>query len=724
MTGLTALNPFFLSLLALGALPVVFHLFFRLKKSPRAFSTLMFFQRIDPKLNARRRLREWLILLLRALLILLLLLTLARPVWFGIGHQGSVATALVVDNSGSMSGTGADGRSKLKEAVDAARGIVGQLRDRDSAEIILLVADPLVPLPAGLTSDKSALRNALNHISETEASGSVAAAMARAVALFKNSTATHSEIHVLSDLQQEKWSQPPVELQPPRAGTSIVIDRIPSPNAPKSNIAITGVSIPTKYILSGRRLPLEVRLANTTASANPVQLNWLTDAGSGSGEEVLVPPNAEKTVNLMLDSQNTGFRWVSLQIQGDDFDADNHAFIGFNCQEKRSVVFAGAETDFGQLPLAISPDGEGKLSGLIPFFTDAASFAGNQNAGSFVVLTWNAFNSAAEARWAALKTFLDAGGSVLLLPAPGASAALSAPPDWLASAPGSLQSTTNGLALAVLDKTHAMFSDLHDANGDVALRNVKVFRFFPLRTSPDSTPVLGLEDGRPLLTEQKVGKGRLFTCGFAFDPAWSTLPLKPSFIAMAQNLVLTQTGAATNILSLVAGEPLRLALPPKSTVEVQSLGGSALDWQGAPAQLATLPRAGVYVVRAGNDTSYLAVRSSDKEGRLPLITGGELPALGKLAYSVKIFGGGDLLIAEFERLGKSLDLSPWLLLLALLALAAEGWLANPLPLKSKPAKSGGDASSPNPPGKSGILKKFLATRASPTPSATRRRSHE
>ena len=48
----------------------------------------MFFHRLDPKLNARRRLREWLILLLRTLLILFLLLALARPVWFGHGQAG------------------------------------------------------------------------------------------------------------------------------------------------------------------------------------------------------------------------------------------------------------------------------------------------------------------------------------------------------------------------------------------------------------------------------------------------------------------------------------------------------------------------------------------------------------------------------------------------------------------------------------------------------------
>ena len=124
--------------------------------------------------------------------------------------------------------------------------------------------------------------------------------------------------------------------------------------------------VPAKIILSGRRLPLEVQLASTTAGESRVRLNWQTDSGNGSSDEVIVPAHAEKTVNLTLEPQNSGFRWVSLQIEGDDFDADNRAFIGFNCQEKKSVVFAGKPDEFGQLPLAISPGGEGKLSGLIP----------------------------------------------------------------------------------------------------------------------------------------------------------------------------------------------------------------------------------------------------------------------------------------------------------------------------------------------------------------------
>jgi len=320
---------------------------------------------------------------------------------------------------------------------------------------------------------------------------------------------------------------------------------------------------------------------------------------------------------------------------------------------------------------------------LIPSFIDSANFADDQNAGNFVALTWNSFATDSAARWAVLRRFLDAGGSAMIVPAVGVPAQFSSPPDWLASAPGSLQSATNGLALTVLDKTHAMFNEIRDENGGVGIHNVKVFQFCPLRSSPNAMPVLGLEDGRALLTEQKIGKGHLFASGFAFDSAWSTLTLKPAFIAMAQNLVLTQTGAEINIVPLIAGEPLRLALPADTAVQVQSLGGSPLDWKGKLSQLATLPRSGVYAVRSENETSYVAVRSSEKEGRQQFISGDSLPALGKLAYSVKNFGGGDALVSEFKRLEKSLDLSPLLLLLALLVLAAEGWLANPPPLKAK-----------------------------------------
>lgn len=154
------LNPLFTWLLPLVAAPVIFHLFLRIRKRQRPFSTLMFFQRISPRLSARRKVKEWLVLLLRTLLILFLLLALLRPVWYGVGSTGGVAQVIVIDNSGSMAGIARGDKTKMQVAVEAAQALIGGQRDQDSVAVALLVNDPNVTLPTGLTSDKKEKKRA------------------------------------------------------------------------------------------------------------------------------------------------------------------------------------------------------------------------------------------------------------------------------------------------------------------------------------------------------------------------------------------------------------------------------------------------------------------------------------------------------------------------------------------------------------------------------------
>jgi hypothetical protein len=687
MTGLTALNPLFLSLLPLAALPVLFHLFFRLKRQARPFPTLMFFHRLDPKLNARRRLREWLILLLRTLLLLFLLLALARPVWFGHGQEGDVAVVLLIDNSGSMSGPGEGGRTKLKQAVEGARDILAELRGPDRAGIVLLVPDPAAPLPDGLTQDKSALKLALDGIAETEAGGSVAAAMDRAMRMLEAGSAAHREIQVFSDLQQEKWGEPPLNPPAPPRGLDVAVHRVASPSSGLPNVSLTRLEMPARPVAAGRRFPVQVRSANSGPGRASVRLNWLDDAGNRGGVDLAIPSQEETNTAVTLLASNPGLRWALFSLDGDDFPADNRAAAAFLCVEQQSVLFLGSPADFGYLPLALSPGGGGRLSGLTASFSSFDSFAAGKRAG-FVVLPWDALLQAgaeASARFDALSQFLMDGGTALLLPSPGGLAGGGTKPDWPAIAPESLRGSSNGLALAVLDKANAIFDDLRDEKGEVALRNVKVFRFLPLRVPAQAVPILGLEDGTVVLASQTVGRGLLLAGGLAFDPAWSTLPLKPAFVALAQGMVLNHAGAPENITSLVAGEPLTGLSGGAEPLTVQSLGGSPLDWKGQAGQFTTFPRVGVYALRQGRETRWVAVRSSEKEGRRKFISGDTLPALGNLAYSVDTTSGSASVRSKFRRQERSVDFSLPLLLLAFACLALEGWLANPPPLKPRTA---------------------------------------
>ena len=686
---LSLLNSFFTALLPLAALPVVFHLFFRLKRQPRTFPSLMFFRRIDPKLNARRRLREWLILLLRTLLILCLLLALAKPVWFGVGREGAIAVVLVIDNSGSMSGASPGAPTKLKQAVEAAQGVLRQLRARDVAGVLLVVPDPAVPLPPGLSEDKSALKTALDRVTSTEASGSIAATVERAVALLETRPTTHGEIHILSDLQAGKWSQPPVSLRAPRTGTRLVVHRIASPAAPQAAIALAGVQVPTRSVPAGRRVPLEIQLANPGPAAGRARLNWLDDAGNRGSEEVAVPAHGERNVAITLDAPNPGLRWAMLGLDGDAFPAASRAAIAFTAVEKQAVLFAGKPADFGTLALAISPGSDGKLSGLVPSFSDSDALASAllDKRPGFVVMTWDALARKGVAG-PALEKFLTTGGRLLVVPPPTTSAEIPTTPPWLSIAPEGLRSVSNGLTLTVLDKANAMFADLRDEKGEVLLKNLKAFKFQPLRLGSTNTPVLGLEDGRVVFAEQRVGKGLVLASGLAFDANWSTLPLKPGFVALAQGMALAPATSGTNLVSAVAGESLRLAPADAGPIQVQSLGGGPLDWKGAAAELSTLPRAGLYSVRVGDKTTFVAVRAADKEATQTFLTTATLPALGPLKFTLEDLAGGDALVSAVQVQEKSLDLSLPLLLLAFLCLALEGWLANPPPLKPRATSPG------------------------------------
>jgi hypothetical protein len=121
------------------------------------------------------------------------------------------------------------------------------------------------------------------------------------------------------------------------------------------------------------------------------------------------------------------------------------------------------------------------------------------------------------------------------------------------------------------------------------------------------------------------------------------------------------------------------------TLAVQSLGGSPLDWKGLAGQFATFPRVGVYALRMGRQTNWVAVRSSEKEGRRKFIAGGTVAALGNLPYAVDSLSGSAGARPDFRRQERSLDLSLPLLLLAFASLALEGWLANPPAMKPRPA---------------------------------------
>lgn len=680
MLNFVVSSPVFIAMLPLAGLPVLFHLFLKVRKRSLPFSTLMFFQHADPRMSARKRIREWLILLLRTLLIAFLLLALARPVWLGTGTGGDVAHVLLIDNSGSMAAPAPDGNTRLYHALAAARALVGHMDDGDTAALVTLVQDPAVLLPEGLTRDRAVLRAALGRIEATHASGNPGMAMNRAFALLRKNAATRGEVHVFSDLQTTEWGQGGTALPARPAGTWLALHRIESREFNTLNAAVTGIRLPDVRLVAGRPASADITLLNTTTLEAGLRLNISDSSGTHQTRHVALPARGTATVTVPFSPDTPGRGWIKAWIDEDGLTTDNEAYLACLCSARERVVFAGQRETFGLLPAAVAPSGTGALSGLVPEVVPHGDLHTGPGASrpAMIAATWPLL-SEHERVQENLETYVATGGVLLLLPRLEPDGAAIEAPSWTGASPGSLARHEAGSDILVFDKSNALWHDARDEQGEPLVRTAIAFLSRGLTLSKGATALLGLEDGTVLLSHKPHGKGKVLACGLAFTSRWSTLPLKGAFVAMAQNMALLQPGPEARLIQLTAGERL-----PESgmtgPVEITTLQGPPVERTASVQDLYTLPRAGVYVLQPDGAPAVVAVASAPGEGQQSWIHEQRVPAMGALPHHVLPYEDPESMLREIRRNRTGFDLLVPFLCLAMAALLGEGLLANPRPM--------------------------------------------
>lgn len=190
-------RPVGLALLGL-LLPLVLLYVLRIQRERRRVSSIWLWQSAERELLARepfRRLIPHVSLVLEALALGALGLAAAHPVTRG-GRIAGGHVAFVVDASASMSTLEADGRSRLREAQDAARAAVERLAPDAEALVIQAGRDPRVVSP--WEHDVRRLRAALERITPEEVEGDLGRAVALAADHLRTQAGTR-RIVVLTD---------------------------------------------------------------------------------------------------------------------------------------------------------------------------------------------------------------------------------------------------------------------------------------------------------------------------------------------------------------------------------------------------------------------------------------------------------------------------------------------------------------------------------------------
>jgi uncharacterized membrane protein len=194
-------------------------------------------------------------------------------------------------------------------------------------------------------------------------------------------------------------------------------------------------------------------------------------------------------------------------------------------------------------------------------------------------------------------------------------------------------------------------------------------------------------NGFPALIERKHGAGSILFFASSCDRDWTNMPLRHIYLPLIHQLVRYITSRQQRLKSYLVSEPVKYTFPPtekKIEVTVTDPAGRAFEAKVKPAGgaiTATFSETltpGIYntAIRssAGKEGEYFAVNVDVSEGDLSRVSQAQVRDV--VGPDVLQLGGEDDLASAIWRMRTGVKLWDYFFYLALLALLAEGWLAN------------------------------------------------
>ncbi len=654
------------------AIPVILHLRRRPTRDRIEFSSTLFLDPQEPPHRRSSRIEHWLLLALRCLALLFLALLFSRPLWRGAGGQvemSGTARLILLDRSASMRQAGAweSAMQEVRKATSASPDTLLGFGVFDS-ELTLVV-------PFGERGEAAqVIESALTGLQPSWRKTALDEALIGATSWMEEETRAKSlrqEIVLISDLQEGASRE---RLQSFAWPSSIRLRVIPVIKAPPANATVQVVAaadeededLGSQKAEAPRPETIRLRVTRSSNAEGPLTIRW-KDAPAAGALSLQIPPGASR---VLVAPPRPSPESTQLELSGDAESFDNRAFIAPRRARTVRILFAGETTDEArpESPLFFLTRSVGPTATLRPEVTArrVEELAPADWEGADVVVI-NAGMS--EAAAAAAKTFVEAGGLILVLPGDAVSGS------WLQSAGFSL--TEAGVKdyalLEDIDFDHTVFRPF----ASPGLRDFsKVRTWHHRRISPPDAAAIRIlarfESGDPALIEWAIGRGRFLIWAMSWVPGDSQLPLSSKFVPMVYAILGEAGFRHQEPARCAAGEELPGTTP--ETIITLPDGSKA-----KPPFRAEEP--GIYLLREGNGAPRaVACNAPPEESRLEPVPAESLAALGVTVDSATGKDAG-VDIGTSDRLrGADLEgqqkLWRWLLGALLAVLLAETWWAN------------------------------------------------
>lgn len=649
---MTFLNPAVLIGLIATAIPVLLHLLNLRKLKRIEFSTLTFLKELQKNKIRKIKLKQWLLLALRFLIILLVVSSFARPTLQGVSIGGTTSSAkttavFILDNTFSMSVIGEKG-SNFNRARQVIKTLLNELQEGDEVVLIPVAGAPEDIKP---TTNLSEFRKKLDATDISFVSGTLNSALIKAGTLLSESHNFNKEVYLLTDFQKSNLYEPG---QPLSNLSELYNDKVKLYTFNFSgrdvyNLGINNLEANNQIFEKGKTISFTAPVTNYSnrSAVNSVASLFINGERSAQQSVTLEPG---ETRNVMFETilKSAGYTDITAELEDDDIMQDNRRYLNLMIPEKISaVMFTDADADSRFASLALSAGSEnGSIEVTKRNFNQISSV--NLNSYDVVIV----IGSESDTHLERLSEYLQNGGSVFVMPGSGSNlvnfrnllSRLKLPEP--ASMAGALNSPLNATVFDRVDYEHPIFSDLLAKSAKKQVESPDIYYYFRMGTQGVGKNIISLPDNSAFLSEYTVGKGRALLLNVAPVLSWSNFPLKGLFAPLMNKAVFYLASKDNHINSFIAGETvnidvrnntlpqLRISRPDKNDeiINLDDLKQNYITYRNTSI-------AGNYRVYSGNKiVDYFSVNTNPAESGPKSLTTGEFDDyLKKVGFKGKEF---------------------------------------------------------------------------------------
>ncbi|HWU90830.1 MAG TPA: BatA domain-containing protein, partial [Kofleriaceae bacterium] len=592
------------------AVPIAIHLIGRRRARVVKFAALDFLLETKRRTARRFRLRERLLLIVRAIACAAVAVALAKPYTSCARKgprvtRGPQAAVLVIDDS-FASGYLLDGKPWLRRATNEARRILTQLGPE--AEIAIVRAAEAADHPSELTRDHLRLRDQLLALEPSARPADTTRALTRAAQLLASSSHERRTVYLFSLLARTglRPDEPPWG---PDGPALVVVDLRP---AAMPNLAITNLRVDADQGAGSRGMAFDAEVTSFSDAPANVELS-LAIADRVVARGMLAVGPREKRTKRFLATLPPGTRITdaSVSLPGDALPIDDRRWIRASLRDQVRVLLVDGDPrtirhddELFYLEAALRP-GDREDSGTQVRSITAEELAGIEprakgKAGAidleeFDVVVLANVPALPPERVDVLAQWVRHGGGIVVAPGDRV-----APADYdrsmLPLLPQSLRDpidTTWGatpqdrdsraLRLVKWEADHPIFAPFSKTAPELAdAKFHKIVLLGPTTDTADRKVLARFTNGAAALVEASIGAGRTILFTSTLDRDWNDLPIHPGFLPLMQQTIrhLARKHAAVGVTDHLVGGSVVLPTPDLKKLQIQGPENTTAIFEG------------------------------------------------------------------------------------------------------------------------------------------------